>query len=196
MSTTIEDFELLSRLGEGSYSSVYKVKRKSDQQVYALKKVRMMNLSTKEKENALNEVRILASIQSKNIISYKEAFIDDISQALCIIMEYADDGDMFQKIVKHQKNETSFDEQFIWKTFITVVRGLKALHDLNIMHRDLKSANIFLNKDGTAKLGDLNVSKVAKRGLSYTQTGTPYYASPEVWRDEPYDTKSDIWSLG
>ena len=82
MSTTIEDFELLSRLGEGSYSSVYKVKRKSDQQVYALKKVRMMNLSTKEKENALNEVRILASIQSKNIISYKEAFIDDISQAL------------------------------------------------------------------------------------------------------------------
>lgn len=196
MSTTIEDFELLSRLGEGSYSSVYKVKRKSDQQVYALKKVRMMNLSTKEKENALNEVRILASIQSKNIISYKEAFIDDISQALCIIMEFADDGDMFQKIVKHQKNETSFDEQFIWKTFITVVRGLKALHDLNIMHRDLKSANIFLNKDGTAKLGDLNVSKVAKRGLSYTQTGTPYYASPEVWRDEPYDTKSDIWSLG
>lgn len=196
MSTTIEDFELLSRLGEGSYSSVYKVKRKSDQQVYALKKVRMMNLSTKEKENALNEVRILASIQSKNIISYKEAFIDDISQALCIIMEYADDGDMFQKIVKHQKDETSFDEQFIWKTFITVVRGLKALHDLNIMHRDLKSANIFLNKDGTAKLGDLNVSKVAKRGLSYTQTGTPYYASPEVWRDEPYDTKSDIWSLG
>ena len=196
MSTTIEDFELLSRLGEGSYSSVYKVKRKSDQQVYALKKVRMMNLSTKEKENALNEVRILASIQSKNIISYKEAFIDDISQALCIIMEFADDGDMFQKIVKHQKDETSFDEQFIWKTFITVVRGLKALHDLNIMHRDLKSANIFLNKDGTAKLGDLNVSKVAKRGLSYTQTGTPYYASPEVWRDEPYDTKSDIWSLG
>ena len=196
MSTTIEDFELLSRLGEGSYSSVYKVKRKSDQQVYALKMVRMMNLSTKEKENALNEVRILASIQSKNIISYKEAFIDDISQALCIIMEFADDGDMFQKIVKHQKNETSFDEQFIWKTFITVVRGLKALHDLDIMHRDLKSANIFLNKDGTAKLGDLNVSKVAKRGLSYTQTGTPYYASPEVWRDEPYDTKSDIWSLG
>ncbi len=71
------------------------------------------------------------------------------------------------------------------------------MHDLNIMHRDLKSANVFLNKDFTAKLGDMNVSKVAnKRGLNYTQTGTPYYASPEVWRDEPYDVKSDIWSLG
>ena len=51
-------------------------------------------------------------------------------------------------------------------------------------------------KDSTAKLGDLNVSKVVKKGLGYTQTGTPYYASPEVWRDQPYDAKSDIWSLG
>ena len=70
------------------------------------------------------------------------------------------------------------------------------MHDAQIFHRDLKSANVFLNKDGTAKLGDMNVSKVAKKGLLYTQTGTPYYASPEVWRDQPYDSKSDIWSLG
>ena len=80
---------------------------------------------------------------------------------------------------------------------IQIVAGLKALHDMKIMHRDIKSANIFMNKDGTCKLGDMNVSKSAdKNGLNYTQTGTPYYASPEVWRDEPYDFKSDIWSLG
>lgn len=53
-----------------------------------------------------------------------------------------------------------------------------------------------MNRDGSAKLGDMNVSKVAKNGLLSTQTGTPYYASPEVWRDKPYDGKSDIWSLG
>eukprot|EP00347_Sterkiella_histriomuscorum_P020119 403339033 len=100
----------------------------------------MQNLSDKEKENALNEVRILASINHPNVIAYKEAFIDEASQSLC--------------------------------------------------------ANLFLYKDMRAKLGDLNVSKVAKKGLSYTQTGTPYYASPEVWRDMPYDGKSDIWSLG
>jgi NIMA (never in mitosis gene a)-related kinase len=70
------------------------------------------------------------------------------------------------------------------------------LHDVHILHRDLKSANVFLNRDGTAKLGDMNVSKIAKKGLLYTQTGTPYYASPEVWKDQPYDSKSDIWSLG
>jgi NIMA (never in mitosis gene a)-related kinase len=71
------------------------------------------------------------------------------------------------------------------------------MHDMSVMHRDLKCANVFLNKDGTAKLGDMNVSKVANnRGLNYTQTGTPYYASPEIWQDKPYDIKSDIWSLG
>ena len=80
--------------------------------------------------------------------------------------------------------------------FLSVVKGLKALHALNIMHRDLKSANVFLFAHGEAKLGDLNVSKVVEKGLAYTQTGTPYYASPEVWRDEPYGPKSDIWSLG
>ena len=87
-------------------------------------------------------------------------------------------------------------EDDVWRIFIQVVKGLKSLHDIHIFHRDLKSANVFLNKDGSAKLGDMNVSKVAKKGLLYTQTGTPYYASPEVWRDQPYDMKSDIWSLG
>ena len=111
-------------------------------------------------------------------------------------MEYSDNGDLFQKITESQKKQMYIQEDEIWKIFIQVVRGLKALHDVNIFHRDLKSANIFLSKDGTSKLGDMNVSKVAKKGLLYTQTGTPYYASPEVWRDQPYDHKSDIWSLG
>ena len=74
-------------------------------------------------------------------------------------------------------------EKHIWQILIQVVKGLKSLHEMKILHRDMKSANIFLYKDGTAKLGDLNVSKVAKKGLLYTQTGTPYYASPEVWKD-------------
>jgi len=67
---------------------------------------------------------------------------------------------------------------------------------MKIFHRDLKSANVFLYADGMVKLGDMNVSKIARNGLLLTQTGTPYYASPEVWRDLPYDYKSDIWSLG
>lgn len=111
-------------------------------------------------------------------------------------MEYADGGDLYQKILGHQKNKTKFPEKQIWNIFIHICKGLKALHDMKILHRDLKSANVFLNKDGTVKLGDLNVSKVAKVGLAHTQTGTPYYASPEVWEDKSYDFRSDIWSLG
>ena len=110
-------------------------------------------------------------------------------------MEYADKGDLYQKIVAYRKKKQLFDEVDVWKIFIQMTRGLKSLHDLKILHRDFKSANIFLFSDGSAKIGDLNVSKVVQKGLGHTQTGTPYYASPEVWNNDSYDAKSDIWSL-
>ena len=100
---SIDDFENLSLLGDGAYSTVYKVKRKSNQQIYALKKVKIGGLSDKEKENALNEVRILASIKNPWVICYKESFIDQDSQSLWLVIEFADDGDLFQKISEHWK---------------------------------------------------------------------------------------------
>jgi len=81
-------------LGEGSFSEVYLVLRKSDNGIYAMKKVKLQKLSSKEKENALNEVRILASISHPNVIGYKEAFFEDTTNCLCIVMENADGGDM------------------------------------------------------------------------------------------------------
>lgn len=192
----MRDFVILDKIGDGAYSEVYKVKRVSDGQIYALKKVKMGKLSQKEKENALNEVRILASIHAPSIVAYKEAFFEDHSATLCLVMEFADDGDLYQRILKQQKANQLIDEKEIWKTLIQMTKALRILHEQKIFHRDLKSANVFLNRNGSSMLGDLNVSKVAKKGLLYTQTGTPYYASPEVWRDQPYDSKSDIWSLG
>ena len=192
----MENFEILQKLGDGAYSVVYKVRRKIDGNIYALKKVKLLNLKDKEKQNALNEVRILASVKSTFVISYKEAFIEESESSLCIVMEFADQGDLFQKITQFKKMGVLIEEVDIWRIFIQMTKGLKALHDLKILHRDMKSANIFLFSDGSAKIGDLNVSKVARKGLGYTQTGTPYYASPEVWKDQPYDSKSDIWSLG
>ena len=192
----MEGFHIINKLGEGAYSTVLKVTRAEDGNTYALKKVKLLKLNEKEKLNALNEVRILASVKSNFVISYKEAFFDEKESFLGLVMEFADNGDLYQKIVQYKKSGNFFEESDIWRVFIQLVKGLKALHDLKILHRDLKSANVFLFKDGSAKLGDLNVSKVARKGLGYTQTGTPYYASPEVWKDQPYDNKSDIWSLG
>ena len=192
----MENFKIIDKIGEGAYSTVYTVKRIEDGNLYALKKVKIQRLSQKEKQNALNEVRILASVNSPFVISYKESFIDETDNTLCIIMEYADEGDLFQKITLYKKLHTTFEENDVWKIFIQITKGLHDLHEYNILHRDLKSANVFLFRDGTAKLGDLNVSKISFRGLGCTQTGTPYYASPEVWKDNPYNLKSDIWSLG
>ena len=192
----MDGFKILNKLGEGSFSTVYKVQRKKDGIIYALKRVKFAKLNEKEKSNALNEIRILASINNKNIISYKEAFFDENDSSLDIVMEYADQGDLFQLITEHKKTKKHFTEEEIWNTLIQLLNGLKSLHELNILHRDLKSANVFLFKGGIVKLGDLNVSKVTRKGMGYTQTGTPYYASPEVWKDKPYDSKSDIWSLG
>ena len=75
--TKMSDFIISSKLGTGAFSEVFKCVRKSDKQTYALKKVKMQKLSAKEKENALNEVRILASVNHPNIAGYKEAFFEE-----------------------------------------------------------------------------------------------------------------------
>ena len=77
-----------------------------------------------------------------------------------------------------------------------IINGINALHERNIIHRDIKPANIFFGKDNTCKIGDLNVSLLMKESFAYTQTGTPFYASPEVWLNEPYKFECDVWSFG
>ena len=192
----INDFTVVKKLGSGAYSTVSLVTRKQDQKIYALKCVQISKLSPIERQNSLNEISLLASINHKNIISYKESFYNEENHTLNIILEYADDGDLQTKIISKKKFGCFFEEKTIWSLFIQMVKGLNELHKRKIIHRDLKSANIFLMKNGICKLGDLNVAKVVENGLLTTQTGTPYFASPEIWEDKPYNFKSDIWSIG
>lgn len=84
------------------------------------------------------------SYSHASIVGYKEAFFEDSSSCLCIVMDYLDDGDLYQKIVKYQKANRMIGEATIWKIFIEMCKALRALHSQNILHRDLKSANVFL----------------------------------------------------
>ena len=199
--TTFYDFEILSTLGQGAYSTVYLVKRKKDSKQYALKSIIMEKLSKIEQQNSLNEIRILSSIYHPNIISYKEAFWNNKNKTLNIIMEYCDDGDLESKINIMRRNKIRFNEDLIWIYTIQILFGLKALHNKGVIHRDLKSANIFLSKlNSKCKIGDLNTGKILKnnknKNLINYQIGTPSYFPPEGWRNEKITYKCDIWSLG
>lgn len=124
---------------------MYRVRRITDGKDYALKRVKLAKLSDKERENALNEVRILASIRNPNVIAYKEAFFEEKSNSLwysevssSIIMEYCDGSDLYAKIVENKKRGTYFSESDIWSVLIQMLKGLSALHAANVYHRDLK----------------------------------------------------------
>ena len=193
---SLNDFTTMKLLGKGSFGSVYLVKRKKDDQIYAMKIINLLKSPKNEKDAALNEIRLLASLSHPNIIGYKETFYDVSTGDLCIVMEYGDGGDLSKRIQYNKQNHLLFEENVIWKWIIQLLNGVVFLHSHHIMHRDLKSANIFLMKNNILKIGDLNVSKLSKNSFAKTKTGTPYYLAPEVWEDRPYDYKCDIWSIG
>lgn len=99
----MNQFKVLKKLGEGAYAQVYLVHRYEDNKEYALKKVRLLKMDKKEVQNALNEVRLLASIKNPFVCCYKEAFIEHSSDSLCIVMEYVDGGDLHKKITDLEK---------------------------------------------------------------------------------------------
>ena len=104
---SINDFEIIKQLGKGVFGIVLLARRREDNKIYAIKRVQISNLNQKEKQNALNEVRILASISHQNIIGYKESFYDDNTQTLNLVLEFADDGDLATKIQNYKKSNRS-----------------------------------------------------------------------------------------
>jgi NIMA (never in mitosis gene a)-related kinase len=191
--TSTRDFEKKRCIGKGSSGTVYHVKRLSDKKSYALKEVSLSSLPVREREDAVNEVRLLASVSHPGIVKYYEAFVEN--SKLFIVTELVRDGDLFQKLQRTHNRRQTLPEETIWSIFVQISEALKCLHEHKIIHRDLKSANVFF-QGSKVKIGDLGVGTVLRQQKAHTCVGTPYYLAPEIWKNKPYDTKVDVWSLG
>jgi NIMA (never in mitosis gene a)-related kinase len=147
----------------------------------------------------------LSRLQHPCIISYKNYFKDfgeGVSRTgerktnLYIFMEYADGGDLAGRIRK--QGVKSFSEPQVISWLVQMCLALKHMHDRKVIHRDIKSENIFLTSGNLVKVGDFGISKSLASTLAnaVTRIGTPYYLSPEICMDKPYNTKTDMWALG
>ncbi|NWI23189.1 NEK3 kinase, partial [Sula dactylatra] len=166
----MEEYRVLKVLGEGSFGRALLVHHGISDQKYAMKEIRLP-MSSSGVENSRKEAVLLAKMKHPNIVAYKESF------EAVITLSYS-----FQ----------------ILHWFVQMCLGVKHIHDKRVLHRDIKSKNVFLTQNGKVKLGDFGSARLLAQPVSYacTYVGTPYYVPPEIWESMPYNNKSDIWSLG
>ncbi|KAK2963667.1 putative G2-specific protein kinase nimA [Blattamonas nauphoetae] len=159
-----------------------------------MKQINLNKLPPKEKKETKNEIQVLSQLRHPCIVSYRESFIE--RGILCIMMDYADSGDL-EQFVKRQGGRYMSEDQIL-DFFVQICLALKHLHDKKILHRDIKGQNIFLHHKTLVKLGDFGISKVLSATCEMAKTciGTPYYMSPELAANRPYNAKSDIWAVG
>ena len=193
---SLSDYTYIKDLGKGAFGVVCLAEEKFTKTKVAIKRVKIKKLSKNDRQNALNEVRILASLQHSNLIDYSLSFFDEASSTLNIVMEYCNKGDLAGQIKENLSKNTPFKESEIWSVLLQAINALEYLKENKVIHRDIKPANIFLQQNGAVKLGDMNVAKLTKLGNASTQTGTPYYAAPEIWSEKEYSYGCDVWSLG
>lgn len=137
---------------------------------------------------------MLANMDSKYVIKYYDCFLED--GKLNIVMQYAPNGTMHSRL--QAQRGKSLAEDKIWKFFIQALLGLCHVHSKKIIHRDIKSLNLFFDAEDNVLVGDLGIAKVLSPNTMFARTivGTPYYLSPELCEDQPYNEKSDVWALG
>ncbi|XP_072019218.1 serine/threonine-protein kinase Nek8-like [Amphiura filiformis] len=190
----MEKYEKIRVVGRGAYGTVYLCVRLGDQKQVIIKQIPVEQMTKEERQVALNEAKVLAMLDHPNIIEYYENFLED--KALMIVMEYAEGGTVFEYL--QQRGKALLEEQEVMHLFVQIILSLQHVHSKQILHRDLKTQNILLNKDrDVVKIGDFGISKVlSSKSKAFTVVGTPCYISPELCEGKPYNQKSDIWAVG
>ncbi|XP_069972872.1 serine/threonine-protein kinase 3 isoform X5 [Penaeus vannamei] len=184
-----EVFDIICKLGEGSYGSVYKALHKESGQVLAIKQVPIDT----DLQEIIKEISIMQQCDSPHVVKYYGSYFKDSD--LWIVMEYCGAGSV-SDIMRLRKK--TLNEEEIATIIYDTLRGLEYLHLRRKIHRDIKAGNILLNTQGHAKLADFGVAgqlsdTMAKRN---TVIGTPFWMAPEVIQEIGYDCVADIWSLG
>ena len=155
--------------------------------------VKTRRYTEKQAADLIREVVVLSGVSHPNVVAYKHSFFK--SSSVYIVMEYAERGTLKSNLSKYGKR-LKLSERRILRYFVQILLALMHLHKEQILHRDLKTENIFLSADGLIKLGDFGVSRVLGNTLAATRAGTPHYVSPEIVGGELYAEKADVWSLG
>ena len=192
----MEDYEFLGNIGQGMSGKVYKAKHKKENRFYAIKKLNFNEINEKERIAIQDEVNLLKQLKHPNIVTYKDSFFDN-ENCLNIVMVFCEMGDMYTKIRK-QKGE-NFPEESILLWIAQLCLALSYVHDKQILHRDIKTQNIFIQNEHTIRIGDFGIAKGYNQNqdLGGSLIGTPLYMAPEVYNSsKKYSFRSDIWSLG
>ncbi|XP_062254290.1 serine/threonine-protein kinase Nek4 isoform X2 [Platichthys flesus] len=191
----MNNYIFLRVVGKGSYGEVHLVKHKSDRKQYVIKKLNLTTSSKRERRAAEQEAQLLSRLRHPNIVTYRESWEGDDCQ-LYIAMGFCEGGDLYHRL-KQQKGELLPEKQVV-EWFVQIAMALQYMHERNILHRDLKTQNIFLTKTNIIKVGDLGIARVLENqnDMASTLIGTPYYMSPELFSNKPYNHKSDVWALG
>ncbi|XP_048783710.1 serine/threonine-protein kinase Nek5 isoform X2 [Lagopus muta] len=191
----MDKYKILKKIGEGSFGKIFLAKAKVDDEQCVIKEIDLTEMPVKEKEASQKEVILLAKMKHANIVTFYASLQEE--NKLYIVMEYCDGGDLMKRI--NMQHGVLFEEDQILSWFVQISLGLKHIHDRKILHRDIKSQNIFLSSNGkVAKLGDFGIARQLNDTTEFACTciGTPYYLSPEICENRPYNNKTDIWSLG
>ena len=195
-SKCIGKYQIIKKIGEGSYAKIYKVKKDSSDKTYVLKNIPVSEEDYSSMKEILNESSILSTCDNIYVVKYYDSFF--YCGTFNIITEFCPYGDLFGYIKFYKERGSKIEEKIIWIIFIQLSLGLSYLHHKKILHRDIKTKNIFIKNNLTVKIGDFGIAKILNSTSSYAHTfiGTPYYISPELCKDQPYNDKSDVWSLG
>ncbi|XP_060775263.1 serine/threonine-protein kinase 4-like [Neoarius graeffei] len=184
-----EVFDILEKLGEGSYGSVFKAHYKETGEIVAIKQVPVES----DLQEIIKEISIMQQCNSPHVVRYYGSYFKNSD--LWIVMEYCGAGSVSDIIRLRNKTLT---EDEIAAIVQSTLKGLEYLHFMRKIHRDIKAGNILLNSEGQAKLADFGVAgqltdTMAKRN---TVIGTPFWMAPEVIQEIGYNCVADIWSLG